>query len=56
MSNSLYYNSSIFLNLVGVFGGIFIGNLGIVFDILGGFGMSFLCFIWPGVFYLKALK
>ena len=52
MKNSLYYPITIgfFLSL-GVLG-MFIDDLGVVFDFIGGVGMSFVCFTLPSLLYL----
>ena len=42
--------------LLCVLGGVFISDLGFVFEMITAFAVSFSAFIWPGLFYLVAYE
>jgi hypothetical protein len=50
----IYYSGTTFIYLLCVVGGLFINDLGIVFNLISAFVLSFLSFIWPASFYLVA--
>jgi hypothetical protein len=50
----IYYTCTTGIYLLCVVGGIFIDDLGIVFNLISAFVLSFLNFIWPASFYLAA--
>lgn len=54
MNPYIYYGGTTFIYVVAVLLGIFVKDLGIVFDLMSSFTLSFLNFIWPGTFYLLA--
>lgn len=54
MNPWLYYCGTIFIYIVCVILGIFINNLGTVFNLLSSLGLSSLACVWPGMFYLIA--
>ena len=54
MSPLTYYMGSVIFLAVNIVGAIFIPDIQIVFVSVGAFVMTFVCFIWPGVFYLIA--
>jgi hypothetical protein len=54
MNPIVYYGGTTFIYVVCMIGGLFINNLGLIFDLLSAVVLSFLNFIWPGSFYLIA--
>ena len=50
----VFYTSTVLLYGLVVVGGLFINDLGLIFELITAFSLSFLSFIWPGWFYLKA--
>lgn len=54
MNPVIYYSFTTLIYVICVIGGIFVSNLGIVFDLISALTLSFICFIWPGGFYLMA--
>ena len=54
MNPTVYYTMTFIAYLSTILGGLMIKDLGIVFELLAGFTLSFLGFIWPGLFYLLA--
>ena len=54
MNPLYYYSASVGFLGVNLIGAIFIPDLGQVFVFVGAFVMTFVCFIWPGGFYLIA--
>ena len=56
MNPFIYYGCTTLIYAVCVVGGILVTNLGIVFNLISALTLSFLCFIWPGIFYLFAEK
>ena len=56
MDNKIYYGVTTFFYLFVITLGMFVEDLGIVIDFATTFGISCLCFIWPGYFYLTALN
>jgi hypothetical protein len=55
MNPYFYYIGTSFIYVVCVIGGIFIDDLGLVFNMISAFTLSFLGFIWPSSFYLMAI-
>ena len=43
-----------FIYLISVLGGLFISDLGIIFEFIASLSMTSINFIWPGMFYLIA--
>jgi hypothetical protein len=56
MKPGIYYGSVTFIYVICVIGGLFIKDLGLIFELVSAFSLSFLDFIWPGGFYLMALR
>ena len=54
MPVSLYYGATFTLYISLICCGLTIKDLGIVFDVVTAFGLVFLSFLWPGLFYLLA--
>ena len=54
MKPSVYYTSTTLLYLVIVVGGLLIKDLGLIFEVITAFSVSFIAYIWPGLFYLLA--
>lgn len=54
MNPIIYIGATTFIYLASVAGGLFITDLGKVFEIIAGLSLSFLDFIWPGIFYIFA--
>ena len=43
-----------FIFMVAVIGGLFIRDLGVIFEIMAALSKTSINFIWPGLFYLIA--
>lgn len=56
MNRYLNYGSTLLIYVICAVGGIFISDLGIIFELISAITLSNLNFIWPGVFYLKSEK
>ena len=56
MANWKYYTLSVVLYLACVVCSIFVNNLGVVFDLVGAFGLALTGFFMPGYCYLLLLK
>ena len=54
MNPYIYYAGTTVIYGICVLLGIFVKDLGIVFDLMNSFTLSFLNFIWPGTFYILA--
>ena len=54
MSNFTYYTTTTVTYLLCFAGGLVIDNLGTVFELIAAFSLSFLQFIWPGLFFIQA--
>lgn len=54
MNPYMYYGGTTFMYGICLLLGLFVKDLGIVFDLMNSFTLSFLNFIWPGTFYLLA--
>jgi hypothetical protein len=54
MSPVIYYGGTTLIYSVCVIGGLFISDLGLVFNLISAVVLSMLNFIWPGTFYLMA--
>ena len=54
MNPVIYYTVTTIIYVICVIGGIFVKDLGPVFDLISALTLSFLCFIWPGGFYIIA--
>ena len=56
MDPKIYYGCTALIYLICVIPGLFVTDLGIVFNLITALTLSFLNFIWPGGFYLLAEK
>lgn len=56
MSPWIYYPVTTILYIACVMGGVFINDLGIVFEFLAAFTLSFIIFIWPGMFFILSVR
>lgn len=54
MKSWVFYTATTLLYLLIVAGGMSNIELGFIFEIITAFSLSFLDFIWPGVFYIMA--
>ena len=54
MNPLIYYIGTTLIYGVCLVGGLFVTDLGLVFDLISAFTLSFLCFMWPGLFYIVA--
>ena len=54
MDDRIYYGSTFILFAICVCGGIALEDLGVAFEFITAISLSFLSFIWPGMFYIRA--
>ena len=54
MNPYIYYGVTFFMYGICFCGGLFVNDLGLIFELISAFVLSFLNFIWPGAFYIFA--